>query len=371
MEFNRNTTWRRIAIPFMLVASALIFATPSIKADQKNEADSAYTFRFVAGKDMFYSPWGGNGAELSRLLKAIDANREAINDGNMYLCVTSYATTGNRSTARLRRLRVKSELITRAHIAEANFVTDRSVSTPYADSLRDVVIVVLPAPVEKVAEIAGSEAAARVEAYIRSTTPVEPEPPTPEPITAPQPEPEPEPETVAAPAEPVAPAPAPRTPNTLSVRVNLLRWATLTPDLGIEWRITPSIGIAVGGSWTSWSHDNKQRRYALWEVAPEVRHYLGHNRNAYIGAMYKTGQFNYKFSSTGREGDLQGGGLTGGWQLRLNNALSLDFALGLGYIHADYDRYTVTDGVRVKAGKTTRNYWGPIHAGVTLVWHIF
>ncbi len=85
MEFNRNTTWRRIAIPFMLVASALIFATPSIKADQKNEADSAYTFRFVAGKDMFYSPWGGNGAELSRLLKAIDANREAINDGSMYL----------------------------------------------------------------------------------------------------------------------------------------------------------------------------------------------------------------------------------------------------------------------------------------------
>ena len=39
----------------------------------------------------------------------------------------------------------------------------------------------------------------------------------------------------------------------LSLRANLLRWATLTPDLGLEWRICPSWGIAVNGSWTSWT----------------------------------------------------------------------------------------------------------------------
>ena len=57
----------------------------------------------------------------------------------------------------------------------------------------------------------------------------------------------------------------------LSLRANLLRWATLTPDLGVEWRICPSWGIAVNSSWTSWSWNDKDRRYALWEVAPEVR----------------------------------------------------------------------------------------------------
>ena len=35
----------------------------------------------------------------------------------------------------------------------------------------------------------------------------------------------------------------------LSLRANLLRWVTLTPDLGLEWRINPSWGIAVNGSW--------------------------------------------------------------------------------------------------------------------------
>ena len=134
----------------------------------------------------------------------------------------------------------------------------------------------------------------------------------------------------------------------LSLRVNLLRWATLTPDLGLEWRICPSWGIAVNGSWTSWSWNDKDRRYALWEVVPEFRYYLGREKRGYLGAM-----------------------LTGGYVLKLNNALSMDFSLGLGYIHADYDKYVVINGVRVRRGSETKNWWGPVSAGVTLVWNIF
>ena len=137
----------------------------------------------------------------------------------------------------------------------------------------------------------------------------------------------------------------------LSLRANLLRWATLTPDLGIEWHINPSWGISVNGSWTSWSWNDKDRRYALWEVAPELRYYIGSEKRGYVGAMYKVGSFNY--------------------QLKLNNALSMDFSLGLGYIHADYDKYVVINGVRVRRGSGTKNWWGPVSAGVTLVWYIF
>ena len=158
---------------------------------------------------------------------------------------------------------------------------------------------------------------------------------------------------------------------TLSLRANLLRWATLTPDVGIEWRITPSVGIAVNGSWTSWTWQDNGRRYALWEVMPEVRWYMGKEKRGYLGAMYKAGQFNYKFSATGKQGDLMGGGITGGYQLRLNDALSLDFSVAVGCLHADYEKYTVIDGVRVRAGKETKNWWGPVNAGVTLVWKLF
>ena len=157
----------------------------------------------------------------------------------------------------------------------------------------------------------------------------------------------------------------------LSLRSNLLRWATLTPDLGVEWRICPSWGIAVNGSWTSWSWNDKDRRYALWEVVPELRYYLGREKRGYLGAMFKAGQFNYKLSTTGKQGDLTGGGITGGYQLKLNKSLSMDFSLGLGYIHADYDKYMVINGVRVRRGSETKNWWGPVSTGVTLVWNIF
>ncbi len=95
------------------------------------------------------------------------------------------------------------------------------------------------------------------------------------------------------------------------MRANLLRWATLTPDLGVEWRISPSVGILVNGSWTSWtswpSRDwrNSQPRKG------DARRY------------FKAGQFNYRFSGTGRQGDLLGGGITGGYQLRLTDALDM------------------------------------------------
>ena len=157
----------------------------------------------------------------------------------------------------------------------------------------------------------------------------------------------------------------------ISLRANLLRWATLTPDLGVEWRICPSWGIAVNGSWTSWSWNDKDRRYALWEVAPEVRYYMGEKKAWYLGAMFKTGQFNYKLSETGKQGDLMGGGITAGYQMWLNKALALDFNLGLGYLNADFEKYEVIDDVRVHRGNETKDWCGPINAGVTLVWKLF
>lgn len=162
------TVIKRILLTVFLAVTGL-----SLSAQEKPDS-TAYRFRFVAENDMFFSPWSGNGQELERLLAAIDEHRPAIEAGQMYLLVTSYATDGNEEqtaaqVAKTRRNRVKSELIVRGKIKESNFVTDQLFDEAYTDgngkSLHNMVIVTLPASVEKVAEIAGAEAAARVEAY--------------------------------------------------------------------------------------------------------------------------------------------------------------------------------------------------------------
>ena len=343
----------------------------------QQKADTTYTFRFVPREDMFYVPWNGNDTELARLLECIEKNKATILDGKLPLLVDGYCNslgseTENLATAKIRANRVKSELITRAEIKEENFITRNHATEG------DFVTVRLTVPVKETAETdADTEARRKAEAErLAAEKRAEQERLAEEQrkaeearLAAEKAEAE-----KAAQQNTLADTPS-ETKITndyhLSLRANLLRWATLTPDLGVEWRICPSWGIAVNGSWTSWSWNDKDRRYALWEVVPEVRYYMGEKKAWYVGAMFKAGQFNYKLSETGKQGDLMGGGITAGYQLRLNKALDLDFNLGLGYLNADYEKYEVIDGVRVRRGNETKDWWGPINASVTLVWKLF
>ena len=360
-------------ITFLTLFLWLMTVTFPVIAQQKT--DTVYTFRFVPQKDMFYVPWNGNDTELARLLECIENNKTTILDGKLPLLVDGYCNSlgseaENLATAKIRANRVKSELIIRAEIKEENFITRNHATEG------DFVTVRLTVPVKGTA---ATDAEARRKA---ETERLEAEKRAEQERLAEEQRKAEEARLAAEKAEAekaaqqntLADTPSETKITTdyhLSLRANLLRWATLTPDLGVEWRICPSWGIAVNGSWTSWTWSDKDRRYALWEVAPEVRYYMGEKKAWYLGAMFKAGQFNYKLSETGKQGDLMGGGITAGYQLRLNKALTLDFNLGLGYLNADFEKYEVIDGVRVRCGNETKNWCGPINAGVTLVWKLF
>ena len=370
-------------ITFLTLFLWLMTVTFPVIAQQK--ADTTYTFRFVPQKDMFYVPWNGNDTELARLLECIENNKATILDGKLPLLVDGYCNSlggeaENLATAKIRANRVKSELITRAKIKEENFITHNHATGG------DFVTVRLTVPVKETA-VTDAEAEARrkaeterleTEKHAEQERLAEEQRKAEEARLAAEPtvagRRERQKAEAAAQQNTLADTPSGTKITTdyhLSLRANLLRWATLTPDLGLEWRICPSWGIAVNGSWTSWSWSDKDRRYALWEVAPEVRYYMGEKKAWYLGALFKAGQFNYKISETGKQGDLMGGGITTGYQLRLNKALTLDFNLGLGYLNADFEKYEVIDGVRVRRGNETKNWCGPINAGVTLVWKLF
>ena len=354
-------------ITFLTLFLWLMTVTFPVIAQQK--ADTTYTFRFVPQKDMFYVPWNGNDTELARLLECIENNKTTILDG---YCNSLGSEAENLATAKIRANRVKSELIIRAEIKEENFITRNHATGG------DFVIVRLTVPAKETAAMdAEAEARRKAEAErLAAEKRAEQERLAEEQRKA---------EEARLAAEKVKAEKAAqqnkltdmpletKTPTDyhFSLRANLLRWATLTPDLGVEWRICPSWGIAVNGSWTSWTWSDKDHRYALWEVAPEVRYYMGEKKAWYLGAMFKAGQFNYKLSETGKQGDLMGGGITAGYQLRLNKVLALDFNLGLGYLNADFEKYEVIDGVRVRRGNETKDWFGPINAGVTLVWKLF
>ena len=337
-----------------------LFVLLALPLAAQEKTDSVYEFRFVPEKDMFFIPYGNNHAELQRLAALIDQYREVLTDGRIRIYVDGYCNSlsdeaENLTVAKLRSNRVKSELILHEGVKEESFVTRN-----HAEKGDWVVVrIPIPAPPQTKPEPADvpeivqtEEGKAQIAAENEATAGTE---------TGED----------KQPAEEIEMAEIKFTEQGVyrfALRANLLHWATLTPDLGMEWRIDRNWSILVNGAWTSWSWDNKNRRYALWKLSPEVRYYIGKEKRGYIGAMYHIGEFNYKLGDTGKQGDYQGGGITGGYTLPLNRALSLDFHAAVGYTHADYDKYTVSDGIRVRAGSDTKNHWGINQLGVTLVW---
>lgn len=221
-----------------LITTVLLMFALLLPTMAQQKADTTYTFRFMVEKDMFYVPWSGNDTELARLLECIEKNKTTILNGRLPLLVDGYCNSlgseaENLATAKIRANRVKSELIIRAEIKEENFITRNHATEG------DFVTVRLTVPVKETAATDAEAEARRKEEAERLAD-----------------EKRAEQERLAEEqrkAEEARPNILADTPSEtkitndyhLSLRANLLRWATLTPDLGLEWRICPSWGIAV------------------------------------------------------------------------------------------------------------------------------
>ena len=359
----------------ILAAVLLSWAFPAAGQEAR---DSVYVFRFVTGEDMFFVPWSGNGAELERLERCVERHKAAILSGEVPVqvegrCSSQGSEADNLAMARIRSNRVKSELIVRQGLREECFVTRNRAGGGDVVTVRIAVRKEEEEVVTAEGEEEKGEPAAGVAVSARDSVPAERG--RADIVTdglRGRGDAEADGLSVEADGEPVVEADAlldgAGEDACFALRANLLRWATLTPDLGVEWRVNGAWGVVVDGTWTSWSWQDAGRRYGLWEVAPAVHYYIGEGRRGYVGAMFKAGQFNYKLSDTGKQGDLLGGGLRGGYRLALSRALALDFGVGVGCLHAEYEEYGVTEGVRVRSGEGSGWCWGVMDVGVRLVW---
>lgn len=196
-----------------------------------NAAD--YLFRFRAGSDMLYRDI--NAGVLDSLSAVLSVQKERILSGEIPLYVEGHAAT--LETARVRSNRVKSELIGREGLVEDCFITTNK--TDGGDYV--TVKFSIPADNERLEQNKTEEADVSEEMD---------EPTTSGEVNAPEAD---YPSDVSENVTSEVPL------NTLegrvtcsdcggynfAVRANLLRWATLTPDLGIEWRVNHNVGIAV------------------------------------------------------------------------------------------------------------------------------
>lgn len=164
----------------------------------------------------------------------------------------------------------------------------------------------------------------------------------------------------------------------VAVKTNALYWASASPNLSAEVGLAPHWTLEVGGGLNpftfkdnlKWKHYQWQGEARYWVCERFYRHFIGLHAGG--------GEFNIskvafpwpKLSSDKRyEGWAVKAGLSYGYSFVLGGRWNLEATIGLGVIHADYNRY----GCAVCAdhdGNFKKTVFAPTKAGITLVYMI-
>lgn len=371
-----------------LLAMVSFLAVLAFPLPAQEKEDSVFTFRFLSGKDMFYSPGMNNGSELTRLFDCVDRYKEMIRDSRLSLHVDGYyKSTGNkaenRRIVRTRSNRVKSELITRKGLKEHNFVTRNHEGSGNYVTVRLLPNRgTLPLTQQEQQETVKQEPAVTVPEPQPAVSVPEPEPECTEIVTTTVEESEhdsivEQSEEVISVEEPVV-----ATPDTLkrrdlkiplALKTNLLGYAVLMPNIEIEWLIADrwSVAFEAQGAWYAKNNPHKVYRIATW--TPEVRYWVINRarwHGMYVGIFGAPGIYDLCNGEKGHEGEGGMVGVSAGYMWPISKYLSLEAGLGIGYLRVRDKSYVPRDGHFLYQMTKNINYFGPLRLKLSLVWRL-
>ena len=183
-----------------------------------------------------------------------------------------------------------------------------------------------------------------------------------------------------APKEKLAKAKSePETGGRFHLRTNLLYDIALLPNVGLELGVSPKVSVVLnaGGNWIK--NDHKHWYWRVLTADVEGRYWLGkrpsyngfQHRGHHVGIYGAVYRYDIEFGHKGQMGDFAyGAGFSYGYSFPIGHRLSLDMALGVGYIGGKYKEYEPQDDCYVWLADKQRHYFGPTKAEVTLVWHL-
>ena len=165
----------------------------------------------------------------------------------------------------------------------------------------------------------------------------------------------------------------------IAIKSNLLYDATATVNLGVEYGINQQISIDLSGNYNGWNI-SEPKSWQHFMVQPEARYWLHECFNGHfvgLHALYSSydiarlkvaiiddvfeGKFRY-------DGTGIGAGISYGYHLYISPRLNIEFSLGVGYVHLEYDKYVARS--ETLEGKFTKGYFGPTKLGISIVYII-
>lgn len=173
--------------------------------------------------------------------------------------------------------------------------------------------------------------------------------------------------------------------NEVGIKTNLLYGGyTFTPNLGVEIGLGKRTTLEIAGGYNPWNLNgakNNNKKSVHWLAQAEFRYFLCERFNGHffgvhaLGGQYNIGRHELplllgKGSKDFRfEGLALGAGVSYGYQLVLGTHWNVEFNIGVGYAHLKYDKYNCPK-CGEKLESSTRSYFGPTKAGISLIYLI-
>lgn len=166
----------------------------------------------------------------------------------------------------------------------------------------------------------------------------------------------------------------------IAIKNNILYDLTLTPNLGIEMKLSNKSTLNISGGYNPFNL-GEYKKFKHWMVQPEYRYWLCEKFNGtYLGLHAHGGEFNIadlklpfgffpELKNHKYEGYFYGAGLSIGHQWILSNRWNLEASLGLGYVRFEADKYPCAEcGEKIKS--SNYNYWGPTKTVISFIYFI-
>lgn len=160
----------------------------------------------------------------------------------------------------------------------------------------------------------------------------------------------------------------------LALKTNMLYDAVLVPNIEVEWRFNRKWTVALEGGGTSLGKYKNEKTLRLSMISPEVRRWFiprGPWHGLYAGLFAGGAFYDYMKPGHGYYGDAVMGGLSVGYMWPISRSLSLEAAVGAGYLYTRCKEYIPLDGHHVYQRTKEINYFGPLKVKFSLVWRLW
>jgi|WetSurMetagenome_2_1015567.scaffolds.fasta_scaffold222456_2 hypothetical protein len=155
----------------------------------------------------------------------------------------------------------------------------------------------------------------------------------------------------------------------IALKTNALYWATLSPNIEGEFRLSRHYTLDLGVM----GNDMSKGRYRLKfvQAAPEVRYWFSRPMSRhYIGLTTFVASYDLKIKDTNYKGDAIAAGLTYGFDWVISRRCNIETSLGAGLVRYRCFDYSVGD-VRPSSPNKNKTVFAPMKVGLSFSYLLY